>query len=417
MMANGLMRRTLTMLGGNMAAVVLQAVQFILLARTLGAAEYGAFVAVNALVAMAVPLAGLGYGNVMLMSVSRDRASAPVQLGNSLLATVVMGFMFMTLIVLLTHLLYGDAQNLWLAVVVGASELVLVRASLVAGQFFQAMDQIRRLSLINVSISSCRVLAIGALWLTDHPQALHWALASTLLLTGMTALHVRSAIQQASGVSISLPTLKQQFTEATYFSLGTTAKAAYTDLDKVYLAKAAPAAELGVYTTAYRLVVMAFIPVRSLLDVTASRFFTAGEQGVRQSYDISRKLLRFAVPYGLLIGLALYLFAPLVPWILGPSYAPAADVLRWLSPLPAIQSIHYVLSDALTGAGHQRIRTQIQFVVLAFYAAMGWWLIPAHGWHGAAVVCLVSEGLLALLVVLAVTLLVKKTPPTIQSGT
>ena len=40
-----------------------------------------------------VPLAGLGYGNVMLMTVSRDQKAAPVQLGNCLAVTVALGLM------------------------------------------------------------------------------------------------------------------------------------------------------------------------------------------------------------------------------------------------------------------------------------------------------------------------------------
>ncbi|MBI2733316.1 MAG: oligosaccharide flippase family protein, partial [Aquabacterium sp.] len=171
------------MLGGNMAAVVLQAIQFILLARTLGASEYGAFASVNAMVAIVVPLAGLGYGNVMLMTVSRDHKAAPVQLGNSLAVTLALGLALVMAIMLAVQLVYGPKANLPLALVVGLSELVLVRSCLVAGQLFQSMDQIKRLSLINVSISLCRVLAIGGLLASDKPEALNWAMISAALLS------------------------------------------------------------------------------------------------------------------------------------------------------------------------------------------------------------------------------------------
>jgi len=408
MAAGSLFKKTFLMLGGNMAAVVLQAIQFILLARTLGAAEYGAFASVNAMVAIVVPLAGLGYGNVMLMTVSRDHKAAPVQLGNCLAVTVALGLILVMAIMLAVQWVYGPKSNLPLALVVGLSELVLVRSCLVAGQLFQSMDQIKRLSLINVSISLCRVLAIGGLLVSDTPQALNWAMISATLLLLLTLVHVPAAARRAGGLKLSLAALQSQWRDATYFALGTSAKAAYTDLDKVFLGRTAPSAELGVYTTAYRLVVMAFIPVRSLLDVTASRFFKSGQSGVQHSFALSKKLIRFSVPYGMVVGLGMYVCAPLVPWILGPSYGDTADVLRWLAPLPAIQAVHYVLSDALTGAGYQRVRTQIQFLVLAIYAGLGLWLIPLHGWHGAAIVCLVSESLLAVLVILAVTKLLRQ---------
>jgi O-antigen/teichoic acid export membrane protein len=408
MPTRSLPRKVFVALGGNMAAVVLQAVQFILLARILGAAEYGAFASVNALVSIVVPLAGLGYGNVMLMTVSRDRNAAPTQLGNSLAITAALGLVLVLAIVLAVQVVYGSKSNPALAMVIGLSELVLVRTCLVTGQFFQSIDKIKRLSLINVSISMCRVLAISGLLFSDAPQAINWAMISASLLLLLTLVHVPAAVREAGGLSLSLADMRRQWKDATYFALGTSAKAAYTDLDKVILGRTAPSAELGIYTTAYRLVVMAFIPVRSLLDVTASRFFKSGEAGVQHSFALSKKLIRFSVPYGIVVGVGLYVCSPLVPWILGPSYGNTADVLRWLAPLPAIQAVHYVLSDALTGAGYQRVRTLIQFLVLAVYAALGLWLIPSYGWHGAALVCIFSESLLAVLVVMAVVMLLRK---------
>lgn len=407
MTANEMVRKLFLMLGGNMAAVVLQAIQFFLLARTLGATEYGSFASVNALVTIAIPLAGLGYGNVMLMNVARDRRVASVQLGNSLSVTVMLGLFFVAVIALATKLVYGDKGNIALAVFIGFSELVLVRICLVAGQFFQAIDRIKRLSWINVSISACRVLAIGGLLLTESRQAVNWAQASCGLLFLLTMVHVPAAIKEAHGLSFSFAELRRQWVDASYFALGTTAKAAYTDLDKVILGRTAAHAELGIYTTAYRLVVMAFMPIRSLLDVMAARFFQSGQAGVAHSYALSAKLIRYSVPYGLLAGLCLYLFAPLIPTLLGPSFGDTVQALRWLAPLPAIQAVHYVLSDALTGAGYQRVRTQIQFLVLAMYAGLGLWLIPQHGWRGAAAVCLISEGMLALLIIAAVKLLLR----------
>jgi O-antigen/teichoic acid export membrane protein len=408
--SNGLLRRVLTMLGGNMAAVVLQAIQFILLARTLGATEFGVLAAVNALVTIATPLAGLGYGNVMLMNVSRSRATAPQQLGNALLATGVLGSLLVISIAALSLVLYDSRSSAILALVMGTTELLLVRSCLVAGQFFQSIDQIKRLSLINVSVSLCRVAAIFVLLILSEAQALLWASSCLALVFLLSLWHVPAAIRLAGGCKPHLGALKGQLSQASYFAFGTTAKATYTDLDKVILAREAPHAVLGVYNTAYRLVVMAFMPIRSLLDVSASKFFQVGEAGLKHSYAFSLKLLKFSVSYGVIVGLSLYFCAPLVPYILGPSYRDAVPILQWLAPLPVIQSIHYVLSDALTGAGHQRARTLAQLVILILYFVLAVLLIPAHGWQGAAIVCLISESCLAVLIFLIARHLLRRRP-------
>ena len=94
--------------------------------------------------------------------------------------------------------------------------------------------------------------------------------------------------------------------------------------------------------------------------------------------------------------------AEIAPLILGPSFRSTTPMLRVLALLPMIQSIHYVYSEALTAAGFQQIRMRLQWVVAAVYAALAFALVPGFGWQGAVTVCLVSESLLAVLVVLAV---------------
>jgi O-antigen/teichoic acid export membrane protein len=96
------------------------------------------------------------------------------------------------------------------------------------------------------------------------------------------------------------------------------------------------------------------------------------------------------------------LAAEIAPLVLGPSYGSATPMLRMLAPLPIIQSVHYVYSDALTAAGFQSLRTRLQWLVGAVYAVLALLILPSFGWRGAVTVCLVSEFLLAVLVVLAV---------------
>jgi O-antigen/teichoic acid export membrane protein len=190
--------------------------------------------------------------------------------------------------------------------------------------------------------------------------------------------------------------------DALHFSLGTGAKAFYTDFDKVVLARTALSAELGAYTAAYRLVTMAFLPVRSLLDASASQFYRQGGEGMARSSAFARRVLKIALPCGLAGAVLILLAAEIAPLALGPSYKSATPMLRVLALLPIIQSIHYVYSDALTAAGFQALRTRLQWLVAAVYAALAFALVPAFGWQGAVTVCLVSEFLLAVCVVLAV---------------
>ena len=189
--------------------------------------------------------------------------------------------------------------------------------------------------------------------------------------------------------------------EALHFSLGTSAKAFYTDFDKVTLARSALAGELGAYTAAYRLVSMTFLPVRSLLDASASQFFRHGAESLTRSHAFARRLLRVALPSGIAGAGLILAGAELAPHVLGPSFAESTPMLRMLAVLPLIQSVHYVFSDALTAAGLQKLRTRLQWIVAAIYAVAALTVIPRMGWQSAAGVCLGCELLLAVLVVIA----------------
>ena len=68
-----LVRNTLWMLMAQGLRIVLQAFYFVLIARALGADQYGAFVGATAFVAIFAPFASLGGGNLLIKNVSRNR--------------------------------------------------------------------------------------------------------------------------------------------------------------------------------------------------------------------------------------------------------------------------------------------------------------------------------------------------------
>lgn len=395
-----LARATATLLGGNLVAVLLQTLQFVLLARLLGAAEFGRVAAANALIAIAIPLAGLGYGNVLLMRVSRDRTRLRFELGNAQFAIAVIGGVLVLAVTLAARGLYGDTAQLALIGTMAVSELLLVRSLVVLGQLYQALDRIEMTSLLNTATALCRVGGVLLLMVAGRHDALAWAFTSCTLMLVLTIVAHGVAVLAVGSPALNLRRLWADRSDALHFSLGTGAKALYTDLDKVVLARTTMAGELGAYTAAYRLVAMSFLPVRSLLDASASHFYRRGAESLAESYAFACRLLKVALPYSAAVGVAILAGAELVPWVLGPSFETAVPMLRALALLPIIQSVHYAFSDALTAAGLQQLRTRLQWIVALVYAAVAIALVPRYGWQGAVGVCLGSELLLAVLIVL-----------------
>jgi O-antigen/teichoic acid export membrane protein len=99
-----------------------------------------------------------------------------------------------------------------------------------------------------------------------------------------------------------------------------------------------------------------------------------------------------------------------VPLILGPEYRYTAEALRWLALLPVLKVMHYFLSDSLTGAGYQGVRTCIQGGVALFNVLINLWIIPAYSWRGAAWSSIASDALLACSVGTAAFVLSRRAP-------
>ena len=71
--------------------------------------------------------------------------------------------------------------------------------------------------------------------------------------------------------------------------------------------------------------------------------------------------------------------------------------VRWLCWLPALRAIHQMAGSALTATGRQNYRTGAQAAVGVVNVLLNLWLIPIHGWLGAAWASLASDGLLSVL--------------------
>ena len=103
-LAGGTARLTLA----SGAVLVFQALYFVLVARALGVVAFGALAAALALVAILVPFATWGAGNMLVMEVARDPRKFSVSFGNALVAMVVSGVVLLGVALLAGGFLLPD---------------------------------------------------------------------------------------------------------------------------------------------------------------------------------------------------------------------------------------------------------------------------------------------------------------------
>jgi O-antigen/teichoic acid export membrane protein len=379
-----------------------QGLYFILLVRSLLADGFGAFASTLALVSILAPFAGWGSANVLVMHVSRDRGRFPALLGNALATIAASGSLLMLLAMAIYPFVGARGASFQLLLLLAFAELFAGRIVELAGAAFQAHDNLRATAAVVLGDSALR---LGAVLLFTTVSASHsaekWAqwYAGAAIAAGVVCLS--AVIKQLGRPQFrGMRSFRSGLREGGAFSLGIASKSAYSDIDKVMLAKLASASAAGVYAAAYRVLTMAMAPVQALVFSSNTRLFRQGLRGAHAVLEFAKHTAPVLAIYGLGAGIVLYFAGGLMPVILGPSFAESAQVIRWLALMPFVQGVHFLFGDALMGTGRQGIRSAMQLGTAVLNVVLNLVMIPSFGWRGAALASLASELLLAVVLVI-----------------
>jgi O-antigen/teichoic acid export membrane protein len=161
----GLLRDTAHLSIGQSLRLVIQAIYFVLVARSLGPVAYGAFVTVVAMAALLGPFAGIGTTNLFIKNVRSGKREAAICWGNGILLTVVSGTLLTLLALGLTYLVRLKT-GAYVVVLICVADLVFLKLTDLAAFGFTALDQMKQTSIQSVVASLLRLAGIVALLLT-----------------------------------------------------------------------------------------------------------------------------------------------------------------------------------------------------------------------------------------------------------
>src|SRR5882672_11841322 len=291
LLKNKLARNTMWMTAGQGLRLVIQALYFVEIARSLGTRNYGAFISVVALVGIVFPFASLGSGNLLVKNVARDKSQFPCYWGRALAFTLCVGLLFDVGICIVGHFVLPPAIPLLLIALVASADIFGLNIITISSQAFQAFEQLSWTAAITVMMSGGRL--IGALILIamhPHPTALQWG----FLYLGATVAVALTAFFLACAKfglpQMSLPRSLSEIREGFYFSAGQAAQTVYNDIDKTMLARLSTLEATGIYGAAYRIIDVSFVPVSALLWSSYPSFFRAGTRGISSSLTYAKPL-------------------------------------------------------------------------------------------------------------------------------
>jgi O-antigen/teichoic acid export membrane protein len=381
---------------GNGLRLIIQAVYLVLIGRSLGPKEYGAFVAMTSFVAVTSPFAGLGCPMILLKYVARERSLLPVYWGNGLLTISISASLLTIVILCLTPFILGP-EFLLLTALVCVADLFMIRITELATFAFAALGRMGESARISVYINSARLIGIAVVSSTyRHPGVREWTVAYTLGATVCFAYAFLRASFAAKRIQFDPKQAWRNVPESALFAVSGSSTTIYNDVDKTMVAKLSSFTATGIYAIAYRIIDVSLVPVRALLTAAYPDFFRIGVGGASATKKYAYWLIRRATPFGAFIFIVLLLGAPVIPHVLGRNYSSAVEAVRWLAIIPFLRCIHIFLADGLTGAGYQGGRTLVQVGIGALNVLLNLYFIRHWAWRGAAWSSVICDVMLAL---------------------
>lgn len=361
-----------------------------LITTRLGPGDYGYFVGVQALVATLGMLSYASVSQVVMQTIVRDREEPAAAFARSLGLLAGGTTLTLALGLGLRPLLFPHLPIAVFALL-GVAELVGSGVVAVAASYLQALDAYRQSVVIRLVLLVLRSLAVLLLALVGHLslESVAWSYC-VLGLAAAGAVLVRLRRGSRLSLRIARPT-RGEVRDSLSFAAALLSFAVHEDADKILMVRLADPVAAGLYAAAYRAVQVAVSPLRALVAASHRRFLEHDPD--RSGQHLERALLytRFSAAYGAAASVAVFAVAPLIPVVLGPSYAGSVTMVRWLAALALLRGMGVFAFNGLMG-----LRSHVQRLLAVgsgatVAAVVSGVLIPVFSWRGGAVGTLAAE--------------------------
>ncbi len=326
-----LSRNYLSLAAARFTAKAIAFIAAVLIARRLGAEDFGIFTFAFAATTLAVVIFQAGLTNLVVREIARDRAQAPHYLTMSLLVRTAGGFAVVG-VCLGIYAVTGAPGAAAAAIAGGALGLSGLVTSFT--EVFQAFE---RMEFVAVVLAFNNLLLLGLIVYADHIRA------GVMTMLGIYAAANALSIIPAAvicGVKFARPAgrvawrdLKRFCRAAVPFSFSALVAGLFWRSDRILLKLFAGDRAVGIYGAASSLVeglVLVSGSFREAVFPVLSRFWPSSPDPFR---DASRTAFKFLVALALPIGVGTALVAhKLFPFIYGAGYAegwPVLAVLIW----------------------------------------------------------------------------------------
>lgn len=348
--------------GGALASAALsQLVTFAILARSLGPAEFGLFVQISAVTAVAIQLCGLGASDCLLRGLSRDPGSYARLLGHNLL---LIGFSGGVLVIggvaamsSWSRIGSGPSVDMTTLALLFLGNVVLVRVILLVETVFLGLGRVQAANRAVVGFAVGRMVAAALGCLVFRVSSLaDWALwqcGGNLLYALVGAIWLSPLGRPRFAI------LRAELRSGLLFCSQFVGRAVRSNIDLLAIGLFTSIETVGSYGVARRIIDSSYLAIDALNRLLYPRLARESRNGLHLALPIAKRALIAALALGVLTGLTLFLLSPTLPALFGRDYHDLPFFVRCLSGTIVLIAAWAAAVDLLGASGRQDVRAWI----------------------------------------------------------
>lgn len=342
--------------------LLVQAGTLLLVARLLGASDYGLFAGIAALAVLIGTFSTFGTHLVLLGEVSKSPALCTQILSYAIPTTLIFSsILFLLYIGICSFLFYNLSPSLIVIICIGLTEIILLPLFLLSTIEELALGKTAKSQLLVIFPLALRTCAVGLVFLVNSSEPL--ILFSWLYLgTALIALFCRKFFKPNAWLRPKdwrLANKQELKNSAGYAALAITA-AGPSEMDKMLAVKLLPLGMSGVYVAAARVMGAVALPIMALLLAALPKLFRTHNAPANSFSQLNVWILITVLIYGLVISGFLWWIAPWIELVFGSHYHGMTDLLRYLCYVIPFLLLRISLANILMSMDKPWLRALIE---------------------------------------------------------
>lgn len=370
--------------GSLIMASAAQLVTFAILARFLGAAEFGMFITIMAITSIAVHVCGVGGAECLLRRVAQNDKMYPTMLGHNLILVSISGVLLIILgMVILPYWVEFSTDpvtNYTSLLLYLVTNIILLRLILLVEAVYIGHTNFKAANLSVVGFALARTLAAVLGSIVFGVSTINgwawWQFFCHLLV----ALAYWLFLMRLGKPKFKL--VREELKLGVFFATPFIFRAIRQNIDLLLLGLLLSPAVIGSYGVARRIVDSSYLNIDAMSRLLYPRFAKMSAGGIDKAWPLAKKAALMALGIAIFTATFIYFLAPYLPLIFGQEYQSMVyftQVLCWVIIFYALWSVGVEVMGAAGEHGYRAAILNIGNLLGAPVLAFATWLMPPQG--------------------------------------